>query len=59
MSELFHASAAPARRRILDALTERDGQTLFELCAGQARRLAVVSPGDTCGTLIRIAGMRR
>ncbi|MFC3997715.1 ArsR/SmtB family transcription factor [Nocardiopsis sediminis] len=32
MSELFHALAAPARRRILDALTERDGQTLFELC---------------------------
>jgi DNA-binding transcriptional ArsR family regulator len=32
MSELFHALAAPARRHILDALTQRNGQTLFELC---------------------------
>jgi DNA-binding transcriptional ArsR family regulator len=37
VSDLFHALAAPARRHILDALTERDGQTLFELCT----RLAV------------------
>jgi DNA-binding transcriptional ArsR family regulator len=32
VDDLFHALAAPARRRILDALSERDGQTLFELC---------------------------
>jgi DNA-binding transcriptional ArsR family regulator len=38
MSELFHALAAPARRHILDALVERDGQTLFELCARLAAR---------------------
>jgi len=31
--DVFHALAAPARRRILDALMERNGQTLFELCA--------------------------
>ena len=30
--DLFEALAAPARREILDALSERDGQTLFELC---------------------------
>jgi len=28
----FHALAAPARRRILDELRDRDGQTLYELC---------------------------
>jgi len=29
---------APARRAILDELVERDGQTLFELCARLAMR---------------------
>jgi len=33
MSDVFEALAAPARRAILDELHERDGQTLFELCA--------------------------
>src|SRR5579871_4760787 len=33
MSDLFEALAAPARRAILDVLCERDGQTLFEICA--------------------------
>ena len=33
MSDVFEAIAAPVRRTILDELTERDGQTLFELCA--------------------------
>jgi DNA-binding transcriptional ArsR family regulator len=32
MTDLFEALAAPARRAILDVLTERDGQTLFEIC---------------------------
>jgi DNA-binding transcriptional ArsR family regulator len=32
MSDLFEALAAPARRTILDVLSERDGQTLFEIC---------------------------
>ena len=31
--ELFKALADPNRRRILDELTERDGQTLFEICS--------------------------
>jgi DNA-binding transcriptional ArsR family regulator len=30
--DVFDALAAPARRAILDALSERDDQTLFELC---------------------------
>ena len=33
MSDVFQALAAPARRAILDELHDRDGQTLFELCA--------------------------
>jgi DNA-binding transcriptional ArsR family regulator len=31
--DLFKALADPTRRIILDELTDRDGQTLFELCA--------------------------
>lgn len=31
--ELFKALADPTRRRILDGLAARDGQTLFEICA--------------------------
>jgi DNA-binding transcriptional ArsR family regulator len=33
MSDVYEALSAPARRAILDELRERDGQTLFELCA--------------------------
>jgi DNA-binding transcriptional ArsR family regulator len=33
MADVFEALAAPARRAILDELRERDGQTLFEICA--------------------------
>ncbi|MEV5611197.1 metalloregulator ArsR/SmtB family transcription factor [Streptomyces sp. NPDC052225] len=30
--DVFKALADPTRRRILDELVDRDGQTLFELC---------------------------
>ena len=30
---MFKALADPTRRAILDELTDRDGQTLFEICA--------------------------
>jgi len=33
MSDVFEALVAPARRAILDVLSERDGQTLFEICS--------------------------
>ena len=33
MADVFEALVAPARRAILDELHNRDGQTLFELCA--------------------------
>ena len=32
MGDVFEALAAPARRAILDVLSERDGQTLYEIC---------------------------
>lgn len=31
--DVFKALADPTRRALLDELTDRDGQTLFELCA--------------------------
>ena len=33
VGDVFKALADPTRRTILDELTERDGQTLFELCS--------------------------
>jgi DNA-binding transcriptional ArsR family regulator len=35
---VFEALVAPARRAILDALCERDGQTLFEICSRLAMK---------------------
>ncbi|MFI8965413.1 ArsR/SmtB family transcription factor [Streptomyces sp. NPDC053493] len=36
--DLFKALADPTRRLILDGLAERDGQSLFEICARLATR---------------------
>jgi DNA-binding transcriptional ArsR family regulator len=38
MADVFEALSAPARRAVLDELHERDGQTLFELCARLAMK---------------------
>jgi DNA-binding transcriptional ArsR family regulator len=38
LGDVFKALADPTRRAILDELTERDGQTLFELCARLASK---------------------
>jgi DNA-binding transcriptional ArsR family regulator len=38
VSDVFDAIAAPVRRAILDELSARDGQTLFELCARLAMK---------------------
>ena len=38
VADIFEALATPARRAILDELHERDGQTLFELCARLAMK---------------------
>ena len=38
MSDVYRALADPTRRAILDELSDRDGQTLFELCTRLATR---------------------
>jgi DNA-binding transcriptional ArsR family regulator len=38
VADIFKALADPTRRAILDELTERDGQTLFELCSRLATK---------------------
>src|SRR4029450_4762589 len=38
VSDVYRALADPTRRAILDELTERDGQTLFELCSRLATK---------------------
>lgn len=38
MGDVFKALADPTRRTILDELTDRNGQTLFEICARLATR---------------------
>ncbi len=43
MGDVFKALADPTRRVILDELTERDGQTLFELCTRLAMKHEVTS----------------
>ncbi|WP_370967772.1 ArsR/SmtB family transcription factor [Amycolatopsis sp. cg9] len=43
MDEVFKALADPSRRRLLDVLNERNGQTLRELCAGLAMARQSVS----------------
>jgi DNA-binding transcriptional ArsR family regulator len=35
VDQVFRALADPSRRRLLDSLNQRTGQTLRELCAGQ------------------------
>jgi DNA-binding transcriptional ArsR family regulator len=38
VGDVFKALADPTRRKILDELTERNGQTLFEICARLATK---------------------
>jgi len=42
-AEMFRALADPTRRRILDELVDRDGQTLFEICARLATKYRLAS----------------
>jgi DNA-binding transcriptional ArsR family regulator len=43
VGDVFKALADPTRRAILDELIERDGQTLFELCARLATKHQLAS----------------
>jgi DNA-binding transcriptional ArsR family regulator len=43
VGDVFKALADPTRRLILDELTERDGQTLFEICSRLVMKHQVAS----------------
>lgn len=43
MADVFKALSDPTRRKLLDELTERNGQTLFELCSRLAMKHRVSS----------------
>ena len=43
MGDVFKALADPTRRRILDELTERNEQTLFEICTRLATKHQLAS----------------
>ena len=43
VGDVFKALADPTRRAILDELTERDGQSLFELCTRLTMKHEVTS----------------
>ena len=43
MGDVFKALADPTRRTILDELTAKDGQTLFEICARLATKHQMAS----------------
>jgi DNA-binding transcriptional ArsR family regulator len=61
-AELFKALADHTRRRILDELTERDGQTLFEICARLANRHGIASSRQAISQhleLLEAAGLVR
>lgn len=43
VGDVFKALADPTRRKILDELTERNGQTLFEICSRLATKHQIAS----------------
>ena len=43
MTDVFKALADPTRRKILDELSERNGQTLFEICSRLATKHRLAS----------------
>ena len=43
MADVFKALADPTRRTILDELSERNGQTLFEICSRLATKHRLAS----------------
>ncbi|HWM05282.1 MAG TPA: metalloregulator ArsR/SmtB family transcription factor [Actinophytocola sp.] len=60
MDEVFRALADPSRRRLLDRLNERNGQSLRELCAGLdmarqsvSKHLAVLAAANLVTTVWR------
>ncbi len=43
MADVFKALADPTRRTIIDELADRDGQTLFEICARLTMKHGITS----------------
>jgi DNA-binding transcriptional ArsR family regulator len=43
VGDVYQALADPTRRKILDELAERDGQTLFEICSRLAMKHGLTS----------------
>jgi DNA-binding transcriptional ArsR family regulator len=43
VADVYQALADPTRRKILDELADRDGQTLFEICARLAMKHQLTS----------------
>jgi DNA-binding transcriptional ArsR family regulator len=43
VGDVFKALVDPTRRKILDELSEKDGQTLFEICARLAMKYQLAS----------------
>jgi DNA-binding transcriptional ArsR family regulator len=43
VADVYQALADPTRRKILDELVERDGQTLFEICSRLAMKHRLTS----------------
>ena len=54
VGDVFKAIADPTRRAILDELAERNGQTLFELCARLAQRRGLGSSRQAISQHIEI-----
>jgi DNA-binding transcriptional ArsR family regulator len=60
--DVFKALGDPTRRTILDELTERDGQTLFEICARLAMKHGITSSRQAISQhldLLEAAGLVR
>ena len=60
MDEVFRALSDPSRRRLLDSLNSRNGQSLRELCAGLdmarqsvSKHLAILSGANLVTTVWR------
>lgn len=62
MGDVFRALADPTRRTILDELSERNGQTLFEICARLAMKHQLGSSRQAISQhleVLRAAGLVR
>ncbi|MGD0609843.1 MAG: metalloregulator ArsR/SmtB family transcription factor [Streptosporangiaceae bacterium] len=60
MDEVFRALSDPSRRRLLDSLNRRNGQSLRELCAGLdmarqsvSKHLAILEDANLVSTVRR------